>query len=241
MEVMLCVRCCVASIFVLDLCTRSTGTWKPLAEDSNVFKVWKMLKKGKVERIETVNSDGHKLPEGSCVLSVGSARWPTHPSDSHGGYLYYRKDADTFYKEIIAPLVSSTELDKGHRMIVCGSPGIGKSYFLNAIIYNISQAVLKGEYPFVVNVFLHSVAHDECFWLQFGKDVVVEPPRTALNLASRDLELVTAHAKSVYLVDSGRGTKSMEPLSSDGWRHDEIHAPVVVGRRLFGAALAMSE
>ena len=72
--------------------------------------------------------------------------------------------------------------------------------------------MLKGEYPFVVNVFLHSVVHNRCFWLQFGKDVVVESPRVGINLTSWDLELVTVHAKSVYLVDSGRGTNSMEPL-----------------------------
>ena len=192
-----------------DLCADATGKWKPAAEDSYALKVWKALKEGQVTRIETA-SDGSKLPEGSCVLRVDGARWLTHPDERGGEYLYYRKDADTFYKQVIAPLVSAGGLGQQRRMIVCGSPGIGKSYFLNAVIYNISQAALRGEYSTVVNVFLHSISRKEFVWLQFGKGA--QEPREASSLTLTDLKAVAANASSVYLVDSGRGIKAKEPL-----------------------------
>ncbi len=147
-----------------DLCADDTGKWKPAAEDSNVSNVSKELKDGQVTRIETAPG-GSELPEGGCVLSVDGACWLTHPDEDGGGFLYYRKDPHMFYKQVIVPLVRAAGLGKKHRIVVCGSPGIGKSYFLNAVIYNISQDALRGEYSTVVNVFLHSISGDEFSWL----------------------------------------------------------------------------
>ena len=177
--------------------------------NDNAYKVWTKLQGDEVRRI-VVAPDNSPLPQGSCVLQLDGADWLTHDTITapSNNVLYYRREAADFYEKVILPIVTPQALSNTHRLVVCGSPGIGKSFFLNAIIYNVSQMALKQEK--VINVFFESVSLGSILWLQFGPSAnpPLEATRYSLDHYVKDFE----NDNSIYLVDEGTYTATHEPM-----------------------------